>query len=150
MPAPVTRRDSLRPLEAPLIGAWITCCVCFWVASLVHERMAGAELAAALDRALRVRLGFGEAGIAFFLVLLLLRRRAHGFELFLPFFAAAVAAVGALWLAPDLAAIAASRTSGKTPEHPLLHHLLGISDSIKVTALFVLLVLEIPWRRSRS
>lgn len=148
---PAANRDSLRPLEAPLVGAWITCCVAFWVASIVHAGHDVVEVAAELDRAFRLRLAIGEAGLAFFLILLFLRRRAHGFELFLPFFAAAVAAIGALWFAPDLTALAAEtrRISESKSSHPILRHLLGIADSIKVTALFALLVLEIPWRGSR-
>lgn len=151
MPPRLRESKSLRPLEPPLVGAWIACTLIYWVASGVHDKNPSA---AELDLALRLRLALGEAGLAFFVILLSLRRRAHGLQLFLPFVAAALTAVAALWLAPDLSKFESSPASRGSAapggDAPLLLHLLGGADALKIIALFTLLVLEIPWRGRRA
>lgn len=151
MPPRFRESQSLRPLEPPLVGAWIACTLIYWVASGVHDKNPSAT---ELDLALRLRLALGEAGLAFFVFLLSLRRRAHGLQLFLPFVAAVLTAVGALWLAPDLSKFESALFSGRSVapsgDAPLLLHLLGIADALKIVTLFTLLVLEIPWRGRRA
>lgn len=108
-------KTTLVPLETFLVGAWIATTLTAWLARRDVLRTFAADRAAALalDGRLAFRAGVAETLIGAFLVLLALRRRAHGPSLLLPVAAFTVALAFLLYLQPEIGRLlAAGRSAG--------------------------------------
>ncbi len=155
------RKDSLLPLELLLVGGWIAVTVVQWLARQSHvellretrlallgrllprttaeERLAAMRFCVTeIDRLLAFRVGLGEAILGAFLVLLALRRHAHGLGLALPFCAFTIALAFAFVLSPDAARLgAAARMDALTRVYWIAYAL----EVLKVLVLFTMFLL---------
>lgn len=127
---------ALVPLETFLVGAWVSLTVTAWLARREVLRTFAADHDAALrfDARLSFQVGLAEALLGAFLVLLVLRRRAHGADLLLPFAAFTLALTFLLYVHPETARlVAAGRQDGVSA-------FLGLAYVLELAKVLVLLL----------
>lgn len=102
------------PLETFLAGAWIAMSLTAWLSRRDVLRTFAVERTAALqlDSRLAFQVGVAETLIGAFLVLLALRRRAHGASLFLPVVAFTIALAMLLYVQPETGRLLAAGRDG--------------------------------------
>ena len=120
---------NLVPLEAFLIGAWISLTLTAWLARRDLGRGA-----AALESPFAFHVGCAEALLGSFVVLLALRRRAHGLSLLLPFAALAIALAFVLIIHPETARMLRADHAEGVAAYRLTSYAL---DLAKVVVLFL-------------